>query len=122
MSKNLILNIKKICKEKYGNYVIQYLLQLGNQNFNRKIVLALIDELVVLSKLKFSSNVIEKCLNFSDENTVNIILQYMIKPNIICEMMYDNYGNYVLQKALAVAKGDLRFSLFKVLYKIQSNN
>ena len=50
-------------KEKYGNYVIQFLIGLGDLDTNKQIVLALLDEFMVFSKLKYSSNVIEKVIN-----------------------------------------------------------
>lgn len=50
-------------KEKYGNYVVQFIIQLRDPEINRKIVVSILDEIVILSKLKFSSNVIEKVYN-----------------------------------------------------------
>lgn len=50
-------------KEKYGNYVVQFIIQLRDPEINRTIVVSILDEIVILSKLKFSSHVIEKVYN-----------------------------------------------------------
>ena len=58
--------------------------------------------MIDLCKSKFSANVIEKCL----ENKENIPKNYLIKSLVnlnsdyIIEILLDNYGIYVIQKAL----------------------
>ena len=52
-------------RDQYGNYVIQFVLNLEGpsfQNFKDEIGNSIIKELIELSKQKFSSNVIEKCI------------------------------------------------------------
>jgi len=47
--------------------------------------------------------VIEKCFDYcSDETRMNIIKE-ITHPEIVFHLLFDNYGNYVLQKALAFA-------------------
>ncbi len=70
---------------------------------NQRIGEKLLGSLLELGKQKFSSNVIEKCLehNFSD------IKQAMVKEILSASSFYDflldQYGNYVIQKSLSVA-------------------
>lgn len=46
--------------DQYANYVLQYLVSLGDQIFINNIVRLIIQNLIIFSKHKFSSNVLEK--------------------------------------------------------------
>ena len=46
--------------DQYANYVLQHIISLNNHEINRKITSLFINNIEVLSKQKFSSNVIEK--------------------------------------------------------------
>jgi pumilio RNA-binding family len=69
----------------YGNYVVQYVLELKMMEVNQRIGEKLLGSLLELGKQKFSSNVIEKCLehNFSD------IKQAMVKEILSANSFYD---------------------------------
>jgi len=62
---------------------------------------------------KFSSNVVEKCLAYGNDEqkktVMDKILDWPTKRHtqsvILTQMMKDMYGNYVIQKALEVSKG-----------------
>ena len=49
-------------KDPFANYVIQYVLDLKMIDVNREVGVQLLGSLLALSREKFSSNVIEKCL------------------------------------------------------------
>ena len=72
---------------------------------NEQISLELMSDLINLSKQKFSSNVIEKCL---DHNTpqmnARIVQSLMGAKDQFFNMLIDNFGNYVVQKCLQVAQ------------------
>ena len=46
--------------DQYGNYVVQYILSLGNLDYNKRIIMTLLNHIIYLSKQKYSSNVVEK--------------------------------------------------------------
>jgi DNA-binding HxlR family transcriptional regulator len=56
-----------------------------------------------LSKQKFSSNVVEKCLKQSSTHWRTIIIRELTAQPSVSELLRDRYGNYVLQTALSVA-------------------
>jgi hypothetical protein len=56
-----------------------------------------------LSKQKFSSNVVEKCLKQSSTHWRSIIIRELTAQPSVSELLRDRYGNYVLQTALSVA-------------------
>lgn len=49
----------------FANYVVQFILNLGMHEVNRVVTEKLLTNLIQLSKQKFSSNVIEKCLELN---------------------------------------------------------
>ena len=54
---------------------------------------------------KYASNVVERCIE-KDDKILNNYIDEIININRICEVMKANYGNYVVQKAIKLAKGD----------------
>jgi len=52
-------------KNPFANYVVQFVLKLKMEDINQIISQELMSDLINLSKQKFSSNVIEKCLEFN---------------------------------------------------------
>jgi|TARA_B110000285_G_C14939369_1_gene521237 pumilio RNA-binding family len=80
-------------------------LNLEIEEVNEQISLELMSDLINLSKQKFSSNVIEKCL---DHNTpqmnARIVQSLMGAKDQFFNMLIDNFGNYVVQKCLQVAQ------------------
>lgn len=81
------------------------MLNLEIEEVNEQISLELMSDLINLSKQKFSSNVIEKCL---DHNTpqmnARIVQSLMGAKDQFFNMLIDNFGNYVVQKCLQVAQ------------------
>jgi len=76
---------------------------------------------------KFSSNVVEKCLAYgNDEQKKSVMDKILDWPNkkhtqsvVLTQMMKDMYGNYVIQKALEVAKGA---QLDSLVYQIKEQS
>jgi pumilio RNA-binding family len=56
-------------KNPFGNYVVQFVLKLKNQQVNQYISKELMSDIFNLSMQKFSSNVIEKCLEHNTKET-----------------------------------------------------
>lgn len=104
LSKNIIENIIKNCialiTHQYGNYTVQYVLQLKNQMYSMQIITQIIPNLSFLAKQKYSSTVIEKCFNLCDDMTKRAIYLALFNRQIFKELLLDKFGNYVIQKAL----------------------
>lgn len=125
ISIKIIQFLPGLINDQFGNYIIQFLLDIKELDFYllSEIYNKLSVELVQLSCLKFSSNVVEKFIkklfrilisglnqvtkqdqNLTDDiinNTMNIILSiidiFTVNLNILIR---DNYGNYALQTLL----------------------
>jgi pumilio RNA-binding family len=104
ISKNIIENIDKLINDKYGNYSLQAIIKkLENEkNLIEPIYLYISDNIVELSKQKYSSNVIDKFIMKKDKYS-KMLVNDMIKKNIIKDIIKDQYGNYVVQKALSIS-------------------
>ena len=98
----IIDKIADLINDKYGNYTIQTIFKLYNDKINDKIYEYIDQNILQLSKEKFSSNVIDKCI-IKDYKKSNILIESIIKKNIIKDIIVDQYGNYVVQKALNVS-------------------
>jgi hypothetical protein len=107
--KLILNNFNNLIKDQFGNYLIQYILINTKTEDKFKEIFPIIkkieDNMIDLCKSKFSANVIEKCF----ENKDNICKNYLTKsltnlsPNNIIEILLDNFGIYVIQKALKFA-------------------
>lgn len=67
------------------------------------IVKLFLNKFAKFSILKYSSNVVEKCLERGGEGMVNIFIEEIISNCKLILLLKNNYGNYVLQKALNLA-------------------
>jgi len=59
--------------------------------------------------------VIEKCFDNCNEETKANIIKEISHPEIVFHLLFDNYGNYVLQKALAFAHEPYLSTLIKAV-------
>ena len=105
LSEAIIERIGDLIIDKYGNYTIQTVFKLYNEKINEKIFKYIDDNLLRLSKEKFSSNVIDKCI-VKDYDKSNIFIMSIIQKDVIKDIIVDQYGNYIVQKALSVSDDD----------------
>ena len=63
--------------------------------------------------MKFSSNVIEKCIIKSEYFINEYIKETCIKKKNVGELIKDPFGNYVIQTALKNSKGNNKLLLIK---------
>lgn len=116
----IISHTKHFVRNPYGNYVLQYVLELKDLDINASIgkqLLGSLIELVTYEKSrKFSSNVIEKCLQINHKDVKNAMVKEMLDADSYLPFLEDQYGNYVVQKTLSVAEKD---DLEKLLQKIK---
>ena len=102
----IIEKIGDLINDKYGNYTIQTIFKLYNDKINDKIYDYIEKNILKLSKEKFSSNVIDKCI-IKDYKKSNKLIESIIQKNIIKDIIVDQYGNYVVQKALNISEKNI---------------
>ena len=90
----------------YGNYVVQYVIELNDMAVNAAIGEQLLGSLLELGRQKYSSNVLEKCLEMNVRRVQDAMVEEMLTAPSYLAFLLDQYGNYVIQKTLAVANKD----------------
>lgn len=90
-------------QDAYGNYVVQYVLDVCSDEEAAAVCESVIGKVGLLAIQKFSSNVMEKCLERSSDWVQELYLRELSSPDKIRELMADPFGNYVVQRALSVA-------------------
>ncbi|KAF2016549.1 ARM repeat-containing protein [Aaosphaeria arxii CBS 175.79] len=100
-------NSFNLVQDPFGNYVVQYILDLNDPSFTNPLCVGFASKVAELSKQKFSSNVIEKCIRCADMETKRILIEELMNPEELEKLMRDSYGNYVIQTALEFAPPEL---------------
>lgn len=93
----------ELMQDAYGNYVVQYVLDVCSDDDVAAVCESVIGRVNLLAIQKFSSNVMEKCLERCSDRVKEHYLAEMSDPERIRELMMDPFGNYVVQRALSVA-------------------
>ena len=64
----------ELAQDQYGNYVVQHVVEFGKPAHKEAIIKALKGRIGDLSRQKFASNVIEKCLKHVGPKEVEVLL------------------------------------------------
>ncbi|KAG9390084.1 Pumilio-family RNA binding repeat [Carpediemonas membranifera] len=113
----VIRNSVQLIQDSYGNYVSQYVIQLDHRAADdivdsilhstsaagsaRDEISREASQLVMqLATQKFSSNVLEKCLEMSTAGSRSHLVDAIIGDPGFIVLLSDPYGNYVIQKAM----------------------
>jgi hypothetical protein len=92
-----------LMQDAYGNYVVQYVLDVCGDEEAHAICESVIGRVCLLAIQKFSSNVMEKCLERCTDRVREEYLNELNDSDKIRELMMDPFGNYVVQRALSVS-------------------
>ncbi|CAI6098499.1 unnamed protein product, partial [Clonostachys chloroleuca] len=89
-----------LVQDPFGNYVVQYIIDLNEPTFTEPVVAMFQGCISALSRHKFSSNVIEKCLRCAQTPSKDMIVEEMLSPQEMERLLRDSFANYVVQTAL----------------------
>ncbi|RKP23352.1 armadillo-type protein, partial [Syncephalis pseudoplumigaleata] len=92
-----------LVQDPFGNYVVQYVLDLNDQRFTDGMIRRFIGHVSTLSVQKFSSNVIEKCIRMAQQDTRKYLISELLNRDRLEKLLRDPYANYVVQTALDYA-------------------
>jgi hypothetical protein len=110
--------------DQYGNYVIQYIIKINGNERNENIFNVIIKDLTFYSNQKFSSNVLEKFFLF--DNLKEKLIDKIMEGDNLKKMLFDLYGNYVVQKALlycdVYSKNQLLYKIAPLLEELKTLN
>jgi hypothetical protein len=110
----IIRSALPLVQDAYGNYVVQYVLDLPFPQLVSALVRSFLGHIRLLAMQKFSSNVIEKCLNV-DKETRPAIIDEMMEDNALAQLLQDPYANYVVQTALVVSEPEQHLRLVEAI-------
>ena len=99
---NIINNTNNLVGNQCGLYVLQFIMNKNNYYINDAILNQIINKIIYLSKRKYSSNVVEKCLETCSPEKVRELIRIFNNEEIIRDLIKDIFGNYVIQKLLNV--------------------
>ena len=101
-------NAFNLVQDPFGNYVVQYILDLDEPQFTQPLCISFCNNIPALSKQKFSSNVIEKCLRTADNDTKKLMIEEMLRGAELEKMLRDSFANYVVQTAMDHADAETK--------------
>jgi hypothetical protein len=107
-----------LVQDPFGNYVVQYILDLNDPAFTTPMCEGFAGKIIELSKQKFSSNVIEKCIRCAEMSAKQLMIEELLDAEELERLMRDSYGNYVVQTALEFAPPALCMLLIEMMRPI----
>lgn len=93
-------NALTLVQDPFGNYVVQYILDLNDARFTEAVIRQFIGNVCLLSVQKFSSNVIEKCIRVSPDSVRRLLVEELLNRARLEKLLRDSFANYVVQTAL----------------------
>lgn len=93
--------------DQYGNYVVQHVVQKGSPMDKNHVFRIVLQGLEGYSKHKFASNVVEKCIEYSDDTWRRNVANELTAADqrrsegdtTLVSMIKDNFGNYVIRES-----------------------
>lgn len=125
----ILINLDLLIDDEFGNFIIQHIVNLSEAIYNEKIYSYIKDNFVRLSKQKYSSNVLDKCILQEDSLLRDSLIDKMIDSKCVGDLIADQFGNYgkkiylniVVQKALKVSNGIRFIEIIEMLKKSLNN-
>ncbi|KAH6607996.1 armadillo-like helical [Trichoderma cornu-damae] len=107
-----------LVQDPFGNYVVQYIIDLNEPTFTEPLVGMFQGCVSQLSRHKFSSNVIEKCLRCAQGPSKDVIVEEMLLPSEMERLLRDSFANYVIQTALEFSTPHQKYRLVEAIRPI----
>ena len=95
ITQELVKYTEQLVKDLYGNYVVQFILKLNGLDDFKVIIAEKMSKIIpVLSRQKYSSNVIEKCLQNNISDFKDKVIEVLKNPEDLISMIQNEFGNY----------------------------
>lgn len=106
---NILNHIDILINDDFGNFIIQHILKLNMKKFNSIIFCNIENKIIKLSTQKYSSTVIQACIDESCD-IKHIIIDKLIEKNNVKALIMDKYGNYskhicIINSLIVIQKG-----------------
>jgi hypothetical protein len=112
-----------LAENPYGNYGVQYLMELWNEDELKDIKDKVEENIHELSLQQFSSNVVEKAIEiFTNENRESILKKLCFEKQFFINLINNKFGKFVINKAIKFMQVDMINEFEITLYKDINNN
>ena len=109
INENIINNFVILAESPFGNYGIQYLMEIWSNNELIGIKDKILENIYQLSLQQFSSNVVEKAIEiFEEDIKIKMIRKLCFENNFTISLLKNKFGKFVLNKAIKYMKIDMR--------------
>ena len=105
---SVIKNAKEFILHPCGNFVVQGIVE--NWDDYLDIINLYKNNFFILSLEKYASNVVERFIE-RDDNILEQYIEEIVNSRKIYEIMKSKFGNYVVQKAIKLAKNEYKHKL-----------
>lgn len=105
----------RLVQDPFGNYVVQYIIDLNEPSFTEPLAKRFLGKIGMLSRHKFSSNVVEKCLRCASEEAKDRMVSELLVPGEMERLLKDSFGNYVVQTALEHSSVHMKHQLVEAI-------
>ncbi|CAM0951165.1 unnamed protein product [Alopecurus aequalis] len=102
---------KDLAQHRFGNYIVQDVLKQRDPSHLAIIASRFRRNYVRLSRQRYSSNVVETCLEVFDDRERFTIVNELVWFHHFRDLVTDEFANYVISRALTTCKAPLRHRL-----------
>ena len=112
-----------LAENPYGNYGVQYLMELWKEDELKDIKDKVEKNIHELSLQQFSSNVVEKAIEiFTNENRESILKKLCFEKQFFINLINNKFGKFVINKAIKFMQVDMINEFEITLYRDINNN
>ena len=109
INEHITNNFVILAESPFGNYGIQYLMEIWNKNELTGIKDKILENIYQLSLQQYSSNVVEKAIEiFEEDIKIKMIRKLCFENNFTISLLKNKFGKFVLNKAIKYMKMDMR--------------
>jgi len=112
----IVENALELAQDAFGNYVLQQIMDTAQEATLRHLIQRLKGSMSKLAVQKFSSIVVEKCVEMAPKDLRKNIYDEIINEQKISRLLQDPYANYVIQKILTITRQE---EFHEIVAKIQ---
>ncbi len=109
--KAMVANSIDMAQSPYGNYALQIVMDSYPPEKCQGVIESVKGKVAHLSITKYSSNVVERCMEKAGEKLRAELIRELVHADNFIGLMKNNFGNYVIQKALLLATPELKEEL-----------
>jgi hypothetical protein len=103
----IVTNSVGLCQDPFANYVVQYVMDAGTSEERARLVSQIRGRMLLLSKHKCSSNVVEKALVLASASLPSVFSDLVAEAlPLMGDLLNDSFANFVCQRMIETCKSD----------------